>query len=40
MIRLATLEDARKIAEIQVASWQVAYRGILPDEFLDQMNVE
>ncbi|MES2738318.1 MAG: GNAT family N-acetyltransferase [Verrucomicrobiota bacterium] len=40
MIRLATLEDARRIAEIQVASWQVAYRGILPDEYLDQINVE
>jgi ribosomal protein S18 acetylase RimI-like enzyme len=40
MIRLATLEDARRIAEIQVASWQVAYRGILPDEYLEQINVE
>ena len=40
MVRLAILKDARRIAEIQVASWQVAYRGIVPDEFLDQMNVE
>lgn len=40
MIRHATPEDARRIAEIQVAAWRSAYRGILPDEFLDQLNVE
>ena len=29
------VEDARAIAEIQVASWRAAYRGLVPDEFLD-----
>lgn len=35
-----TLEDAARVAEIQVRSWQTAYRGIVPDTYLDAMNPE
>jgi ribosomal protein S18 acetylase RimI-like enzyme len=39
-LRRAVPDDARAIAEIGVAGWQSAYRGILPDDFLDGMRVE
>ncbi len=39
-VRLAKDGDAPVIAEVHVASWQGAYRGLLPDEFLDGLNVE
>lgn len=39
-VRPAQLEDARRIAEVHVASWQTAYRGILPDKMLDNLSVE
>ncbi len=38
-VRLATPSDAPAIAEIHVASWQVAYRGLFPDEALDRLSV-
>jgi GNAT superfamily N-acetyltransferase len=34
-IRKATPQDACGIAYVHVRSWQVAYRGHMPDEFLD-----
>ncbi|MEN3939801.1 GNAT family N-acetyltransferase [Prosthecobacter sp. SYSU 5D2] len=40
MIRLATPEDARRIAEIQVEAWRVAYSGIMPGEYLQALQVE
>ena len=40
MIRQATEEDVRQIAEIVVEDWQTAYRGIIDDEWLDSMSVE
>jgi GNAT superfamily N-acetyltransferase len=40
LIRRAGLGDARAIAEIVVTGWQIAYRGILPDEFLDSLHVD
>lgn len=39
MIRAATLEDARAIAEVQVRSWQKAYQGFLRAQLLDEMSV-
>jgi ribosomal protein S18 acetylase RimI-like enzyme len=39
-IRFAELRDARAIAEVHVASWQAAYRGILPAEKLDNLSIE
>jgi len=39
-IRSARLEDADAIAGIRVRGWQTAYRGQLPDAFLDGLVVE
>jgi GNAT superfamily N-acetyltransferase len=39
-IREATLADARSIAGIHVRAWQAAYRGQMPDQFLDSLSVE
>ncbi|HEV8654258.1 MAG TPA: GNAT family N-acetyltransferase [Candidatus Limnocylindria bacterium] len=36
-VRDARLVDADRIAEVHVASWQVAYRGLLPDPMLARM---
>jgi ribosomal protein S18 acetylase RimI-like enzyme len=32
--------DASQIAGVQVRSWQVAYRGVFPGEWLDRLTVE
>jgi hypothetical protein len=34
-IRTATEDDAAAIAEVHVASWRGAYRGVVPDQVLD-----
>lgn len=39
MIRPATPDDSPTIAEIHVASWQAAYLGLLPGEFLASLSV-
>ena len=39
-IRTATVEDARAIAEIHVASWRWAYRGDMPEAFLKELDVD
>ena len=39
-LRLANPSDAYALAEMHVATWQVAYRGLLPDDFLDGLSVE
>ncbi len=36
----AAVDDAHRIAEIHVATWQVAYAGILPDDYLAGLSVE
>jgi RimJ/RimL family protein N-acetyltransferase len=38
-IRDATPADAREIAEVHVRSWQSAYRGELPDDYLDGLSI-
>ena len=38
-IRLARLEDAPAIAAVHVRAWQTAYRGIVPDSYLDTMDL-
>jgi ribosomal protein S18 acetylase RimI-like enzyme len=40
VIRKATVEDACGIASVHVRSWQVAYRGHMPDDFLQGLDVE
>lgn len=37
-IRQATLDDAEALARLHVRSWQWAYRGQLPDKYLDRMS--
>lgn len=39
-VRHAELSDAREIAEVQVASWKSAYRGLIADSLLDNLKVE
>ena len=38
-VRPATPQDARAIAEVRVASWRWAYRGLVPDDVLAGMSV-
>jgi GNAT superfamily N-acetyltransferase len=40
LIRSATPEDAHTVAEVHVRSWQHAYRGLLPEAYLDGLSVE
>ncbi len=37
IIRRATPDDAKAIADVHGRSWQAAYRGLLPDEVIEQM---
>jgi GNAT superfamily N-acetyltransferase len=39
-IRSAGIGDAAAITEAQVAAWQLAYRGIMPDRYLDDLSEE
>jgi GNAT superfamily N-acetyltransferase len=38
LVRKASEHDAARVAEIQVKTWQVAYRGLLPDDYLDGLD--
>lgn len=38
--RKARIEDAAILSSIGVLSWQAAYRGIIPDTYLDSLSVE
>jgi ribosomal protein S18 acetylase RimI-like enzyme len=33
-------DDAEQVERLRVAGWQTAYRGILPDDYLDRMRVD
>jgi ribosomal protein S18 acetylase RimI-like enzyme len=39
-IRAATVDDARAIAEVHVASWRAGYRGLMADAYLADLSVE
>jgi ribosomal protein S18 acetylase RimI-like enzyme len=39
-LRRAEPRDALELAAVHIGSWQVAYRGLVPKEFLDALNVE
>jgi len=39
MLRPALPSDAHALATVHVASWQRAYRGLLPDDYLDGLEV-
>jgi GNAT superfamily N-acetyltransferase len=38
-IRQATAADAREIARVHVASWKTTYQGIVPQDYLDALDV-
>ena len=38
-LRPAVPRDARAIAEVHIAAWRAAYRGLLPDAVLDRLDV-
>jgi GNAT superfamily N-acetyltransferase len=38
--RKALPQDARGIAHVHIASWQTSYRGLIPDEVLDNQSFE
>ena len=40
LIRAATQDDAGSISLVHVESWRTTYRGIVPDQFLADLNVE
>jgi len=37
LLRPAVPDDALAVAQMHVRTWQVAYRDLLPAEFLDQL---
>ena len=37
IVREATTEDAKRVAEINVIGWHTAYKGLVPDDFLANM---
>jgi GNAT superfamily N-acetyltransferase len=40
IVRPATAVDTRAIAEVHVASWRAAYRGVVDDRVLDELDVD
>lgn len=40
VIREATEGDAEQLASVHVASWRDAYRGMLPDDYLDALTAD
>ena len=40
MLRLAEPTDALAVAHVHVRSWQAAYRGLLPEDYLGQLRPE
>ena len=39
-VRPATARDAKAIAQIHVTTWQAAYKGLMPDDYLGKMTLE
>jgi hypothetical protein len=39
-VRAAAHGDERGIAQVHVRTWQTAYKGQIPDEFLDGLSVQ
>ena len=40
IIRPATIDDCKAIAQIHIAGWQTTYRGLVPDAYLDAMQLD
>jgi RimJ/RimL family protein N-acetyltransferase len=39
-VRTATLDDSERIADIHVKTWQAAYAGVMPKDFLERLDVD
>src|SRR5262252_875996 len=39
-IRPATLADAPAIAQVRIDGWRTTYRGLIPDDYLDGMELQ
>lgn len=39
-IRIAGVPDARAISVVHVRSWQAAYRGLIPQDYLDSLDLD
>lgn len=39
-VRVASTDDAFAVAAVHVRSWQCAYRGLIPDAYLDALSIE
>ena len=39
-LRVASITDARRIAEVHIRSWQAAYRNQVPDAYLDSLSID
>lgn len=39
-VRIANVDDALEIATVHVKTWQCAYRGQIPDAYLDSLSIE
>ncbi|MGH2759413.1 MAG: GNAT family N-acetyltransferase [Actinomycetota bacterium] len=40
VVRVAVPEDADDIAIVHIESWQVGYRGLIPDDYLDSLSID
>ena len=40
IVRRAEISDAKQIAKVHVNSWRTTYKGIIPDEVLDNLSYE
>lgn len=40
LIRKARIQDAERIAKVHIDTWRTTYKGIVPDEKLDNMSLE
>ena len=40
LVRRATPDDAASLAAVEITSWQTAYRGLMPDAFLNGLSKE
>lgn len=39
-VRKAKLSDVKAIATVHITTWQDAYRGLIPDEYLDALSID
>jgi len=40
LLRPAEPRDALEVARVHIGTWQAAYRGLVPDEYLDSLKIE